>query len=77
MAYNGDPNAEDAKVSAVQGDEIKHTDGMTLYAEFPLACHVRLLRNGEVIVDTNTQTLSHAVNEPGVYRVEGWLDVNT
>ncbi len=76
LAYLGDPNAANAEPAAIQGDEITHADGLTLYAEFPLECHVRLLRDGDVIVDENTQILNHAVNEPGVYRVEGWLDVN-
>lgn len=77
LAYNGDPDAADATPSAIQGDEIAYADGLNLYAEFPVDCHVRLLRNGEVIVDMNSRILSHDVAEPGVYRVEGWLDVNT
>jgi hypothetical protein len=61
----------------MQGDEVDHSADLTLYAEFPVACHVRLLRDGEVIVDTNARTLAHDVAEPGVYRIEGWLEVDT
>jgi len=77
LAYNGDPNAEDATPVAIQGDEIKLVGGLDLYAEFPVKCHVRLLRNGEVISDTTARNFTQSITEPGVYRVEGWLDVNT
>jgi len=77
VAYDGDPGAADATPVAIQGDEIESTDGLQLYTEFPVTCHVRLLRNGEVVVDTNARDLTHAITEPGVYRVEGWLEVNT
>ncbi len=77
LAYKCDPNAADATPAAIQGDEIAFTEGLNLYAEFPVECHIRLLRNGEVIADTNARTFEHAVESEGVYRIEGWLDVDT
>lgn len=47
-----------------------------LEAFFPVACHVKLLRNGSVIVDRETDTFVDEVNEPGVYRVEAWLKLD-
>ena len=76
VAYEGEPDAE-KEVAAMQGDEVQHADGLTLYAEFPVSCHIRLLRDGEVIVDTNARSLAHEADTPGVYRIEGWLEVNT
>ncbi len=77
VAYNGDANASKTTPAAIQGDEIAFTKGLSLYAEFPLECHVRLLRNGEVIEDTSAQTFTREVDSAGVYRIEGWLEVNT
>jgi hypothetical protein len=77
IAYNGDPDTEGATPIAIQGDEVELGADLNLYAEFPVECHVRLLHNGEVIADTNTQRFEQPVTEFGVYRIEGWLDVNT
>jgi len=44
-----------------------------LVAHFPVACHAKLMRNGSVFVESDTNTAWYRVSEPGVYRVEGWL----
>ena len=49
--------------------------GARLLARFPVACHVRLLRSGVVIAERRGESIEYAVAAPGVYRVEGWLDV--
>ena len=40
-------------------------------------CHVTFgcSRNGRVIAERRGESLEHVVNAPGVYRVEGWLEV--
>jgi hypothetical protein len=77
LAYHGDPNTDGAEPAAMMGDEIEHAPDLRLYAEFPVECHIRLLKDGEVIVDTNARTLTHEADSAGVYRIEGWLEVNT
>ena len=61
---------------ALMGDEIKFAEGQQLQARFPLACHIRLLRNGKVIADAEQNELAQTITTPGVYRVEGWLKVD-
>jgi len=50
--------------------------GRNLAAHFPVACHVRLVRNDSVIVESDTATASYKVSEPGAYRIEGWLKLD-
>jgi hypothetical protein len=38
-------------------------------------CHIRLLRGGRLIAERSGDTLEHEVDAPGVYRIEGWLQV--
>ena len=42
---------------------------------FPVACHIRLLSSGKIISEKDAESLEATVDWPGVYRVEGWLDV--
>ena len=60
---------------AIMGDEVKLEQGNRLLARFPVSCHVRLLKGGKVVAEQWGESLEHAVTTPGVYRVEGWLDV--
>jgi hypothetical protein len=60
---------------AIMGDEVKPEQGARLWARFPVSCHVRLLKSGQAIAERRGESLEHAVTAPGVYRVEGWLDV--
>lgn len=57
------------------GSEAKFAPGGTLVAEFPLACRARLVRNGEVIAEQSGDRPEFAADAPGVYRIEGWLEV--
>ncbi|MXX76362.1 MAG: histidinol phosphatase [Holophagales bacterium] len=47
-----------------------------LTALFPLPATIRLIRNGEEIAVTEARSLTHTLDQPGVYRVEGWLEVD-
>ncbi len=40
----------------------------------PRTAHLRLLKDGHTIAQTHGQTLSRSVHEPGVYRVEAYLN---
>jgi hypothetical protein len=59
----------------IMGDEMKFTAGQKLVTQFPVTCHIRLLNQGKVISEKSGDSLEFAVDAPGVYRVEGWLDV--
>ncbi len=61
------------------GDEVTFVSAVVLRARFPLPCHVRWMRNGKAIQEKKVElleTLQWTVREPGVYRVEGWLELN-
>ena len=57
------------------GDEVKFAPRRTLVAQFPVPCHARLLSGGKVIAERSGDRLEHQVAAPGVYRVEGWLEL--
>ncbi|MBX3278297.1 MAG: histidinol phosphatase [Acidobacteria bacterium] len=61
---------------AVMGGETAHADGLTLRVAAPVAGHIRLLHNGKVITERSAESLDWTVKEPGVYRVEIWLEVD-
>jgi hypothetical protein len=70
--------AADDKPLAIMGDEVKFTAGLKLIAQFPVACLSRLLRNGVQVVET--KAADHAafpLKEPGVYRIEAWLTLDS
>jgi hypothetical protein len=60
------------------GDEVRFTAGVKLTARFPVACRVRLIREGAVVddVETGRSEWMYALDRPGVYRVEGWLKLD-
>lgn len=62
--------------AGIMGDEAKWVEGQKLLAQFPVSCHIRLLRNGKEISNSESAELKHAIESPGVYRVEGWLKLD-
>ena len=64
--------------AAIMGDEWTFEASATaeLKARFPLPTYIRLIRNGEEIAVTEAHSLTHRLDQPGVYRVEGWLEVD-
>jgi hypothetical protein len=59
----------------MMGDEAKFASGQKVMARFPVSCQIRLLNEGKVVVEKSGERLEFAIHAPGVYRVEGWLDV--
>jgi hypothetical protein len=59
----------------VMGDEVRLALQQRLVARFPVRCHIRLLRAGQLIAEGSGDTLEQKVTAPGVYRVEAWLQV--
>jgi hypothetical protein len=62
--------------SRLMGDEAKFAPGARLVARFPVPCHIRLLSGGRSIAERRGDHLEAEVKAPGVYRVEGWLEVD-
>jgi hypothetical protein len=60
----------------IMGDEVKFAQGQKLVARFPVPCHIRLLRDGKLVSDLESDRLEYAVEGPGVFRVEGWLKLD-
>jgi hypothetical protein len=63
---------------ATMGDELSVSggEGHELVARFSLPARIRLLRNGEEVTTAHGSELAHELELPGVYRVEGWLEVD-
>jgi hypothetical protein len=57
------------------GSQVQMSPGLSLNAIAPLPVHWRLIRSGEVISESDGNSLSFEVAGPGVYRCEAWLDV--
>jgi hypothetical protein len=64
------------KLAGVMGDEVRMGKGIKLRLEAPLAGLVKLFLNGRVINETRSDRLSFAIDQPGVYRAEVWLEVD-
>jgi hypothetical protein len=65
--------AQNGDAEHVMGSEFLYKDGITLHAEFPVGCVVRVLRNGKVIHRDDTSRLDYPITTAGAYRIEGWL----
>jgi hypothetical protein len=57
------------------GSRLAWSDGLQLQARAPLPGHWKLIRNGEQIAEGSGRAFEHDIAEPGVYRLELWLDV--
>lgn len=63
--------------AALMGTEIPYEEGLVLLAEFPVECDIRLLKDGEEIFKGPGREFRHEVDAPGVYRIEGWLHIDS
>lgn len=59
----------------LMGGETVFVPGLKLRAEFPVPCSIRLIKDGREIAKQDGDLLEYEPAEPGVYRVEGWLDL--
>lgn len=57
------------------GSQIVDPVGLKLEAAAPLPGIVKLIRDGKVVREDRSRTLDYDVTEPGIYRVEYWLNV--
>lgn len=67
--------AQGANGMAVMGDEMVINGSVTIQIRLPQKAECRLLKDGKVIRTwTMNDVCAHITNEPGVYRVECWVD---
>jgi hypothetical protein len=57
------------------GSRVPFSKELRLQGRASLPVKWKLLRNGKVISESTGPTLDVAVNEPGIYRTEAWLNV--
>ncbi|MCA9429397.1 MAG: histidinol phosphatase [Candidatus Omnitrophica bacterium] len=67
---------EPKNLIAIMGDDLKYSSGQNLTAEFPIECQMKLRKNGQVVLEEQGRELVYPIEEPGVYRLEGWLTVD-
>ncbi|MDD2522654.1 MAG: CehA/McbA family metallohydrolase [Anaerolineaceae bacterium] len=59
----------------LMGDRVLADAGLTFQARLPIRTHVRLLKDGVVVKEHHDrEVLTHLTKEPGVYRVEVYID---
>jgi hypothetical protein len=61
---------------AQMGDKVRFAPGERLAARFPLSCHIRLLSGGRLVAERSGDHMECELTAPGVYRIEGWLEVD-
>jgi hypothetical protein len=61
----------------VMGDEVKFATRLKLQMAAPTSGLIRLFRNGAVVQEAKHDTLDFVVTEPGTYRAEVWLEVDS
>lgn len=67
--------AKGKEESAWMGDEIPVGTGITLQIRLPRRSECRLFKDGEIIQTwQQRETCTHITSEPGVYRVEAYID---
>jgi hypothetical protein len=57
------------------GSRLPYAEGLCLRAHAPLPAKWRLMRNGTVATESDGPAMEAAVKEPGIYRVEAWLEI--
>jgi hypothetical protein len=67
--------AQGKDCNAWMGDEIPVQGGITLQVHLPQRAECRLIRNGKLLKTwTNRENCTHLTTEPGVYRVEVYVN---
>ncbi|RKX26832.1 MAG: histidinol-phosphatase [Candidatus Zixiibacteriota bacterium] len=64
--------AEDDSHKVTCGGELPSHGNVQLVAKLPSRARLKLIHNGKVILESNTDSLTYAVQSPGIYRVEAW-----
>jgi hypothetical protein len=64
------------KRAGVMGEAVKMAKGMKIRLEAPAAGLIKLFLNGRMVHKAESDRLSFAIDGPGVYRAEVWLEVD-
>jgi len=64
--------AENASRQVVCGGYLPSVDGTRLLVKTPSKATLKLIHNGQMILQTLTDRLEYRVTQPGIYRVEAW-----
>jgi hypothetical protein len=67
--------AHSAKGRHEMGQSVRLEKDLRLRAHAPLPVHWKLMRQGKVTCEAKGRAFDSAVSEPGIYRIEAWLDV--
>ncbi len=63
---------ESSDDAVVSGGELPAVADTRLYVNLPERATVKLVHNGQKILQTMTDSLEYKVSQPGIYRVEAW-----
>ena len=69
-----DFSAQSDGIRHEMGSQLKFAPGMKLTGQAPLSATWKLIRNGELISQTQGDTFEISVTKAGNYRVELWLN---
>ena len=67
---------KNGKRAAVMGDEISFSKGLKLRVEASNTATIKLFRNGQPISESKSSEFNFDLKEPGIYRVELWLEID-
>ncbi len=67
---------ESGKHMATIGDSVALAHGMRLRAETPLACSLRLVRDGKTLATNEGRSIYAKIAQPGIYRMEASVTVD-
>ena len=57
------------------GSSVTFSDGMKLTGQAPDSGHWKLIRNGQVVSESDGFQFEFTVKEAGIYRAEVWLNI--
>ncbi len=67
--------AQSGKERHEMGSRLTFKAGLKVHARAPLPVKWKLLRQGKVVAEANGRTLVAPVTQPGIHRVEAWLEI--
>jgi hypothetical protein len=70
-----DFTATSGEVRHPMGSQISLPDELRLVARAPLAGHWKLIQSGKLLAEAEGAEFERRIDEPGIYRVECWLDM--
>jgi len=72
VAENFEFYGENGSEKVVCGGQLSTVENARLLAKLPDRAILKLIHNGQKILETSTDTLEYKVSQPGIYRLEAW-----